>query len=105
MEVVQPGSEQYNPSFEEFDSGIDILVSPRKYIVWSTRMNTHILPEFVISFRFPSNLKSKEMGNIYGMFGILERTAYRNVLQLCTCRKSKDSASSNFLLLALMKVF
>ncbi|CAI9786832.1 unnamed protein product [Fraxinus pennsylvanica] len=60
MEVVRPGSEQYNPSSEEFDSGIDNLVSPRKYIGWSTRMNTHILPEFVVSFRIPSNLRRNQ---------------------------------------------
>ncbi|CAI9787300.1 unnamed protein product [Fraxinus pennsylvanica] len=60
MEVVRPGSEQYNPSSDEFDSGVDNLVSPRKYVVWATRMNTHILPEFVISFRIPSNLKRNQ---------------------------------------------
>ncbi|GMQ10314.1 hypothetical protein CsSME_00053367 [Camellia sinensis var. sinensis] len=53
MEVVQPGSEQCYPSSEEFDSGVDNLVTPKKYIVWSTHMNTHILPEYIISFRAP----------------------------------------------------
>ncbi|CAK7328915.1 unnamed protein product [Dovyalis caffra] len=56
-EVVHPGSDQYHPSSEEFDSGIDNLSSPKKYIVWSTHMNTHILPEYVISFRAPPCLK------------------------------------------------
>ncbi|XP_061956684.1 probable inactive poly [ADP-ribose] polymerase SRO5 [Populus nigra] len=56
-EVVHPGSDQCRPSSEEFDSGMDNLSSPRKYILWSTHMNTHILPEFVISFRAPSRLK------------------------------------------------
>lgn len=51
METVLPNSEQYNPSCEEFDSGVDDLASPRKYIVWSSRMNTHILPEYVVSFK------------------------------------------------------
>ncbi|KAL2465337.1 putative inactive poly [ADP-ribose] polymerase SRO5 [Abeliophyllum distichum] len=60
MEVVSCGSEQDNPSSEEFDSGVDNLMSPRKYIVWSTRMNTHILPEFVISFRTSSNFKGNQ---------------------------------------------
>ncbi|XP_022865135.1 probable inactive poly [ADP-ribose] polymerase SRO5 [Olea europaea var. sylvestris] len=60
MEVVRPDSKQANPSSEEFDSGVDNLVSPRNYIVWSTRMNTHILPEFVISFRIPSNFKRNQ---------------------------------------------
>ncbi|KAB5532014.1 hypothetical protein DKX38_018684 [Salix brachista] len=57
-EVVHPGSDQCHPSSEEFDSGMDSLSSPKKYIVWSTNMNTHILPEFVISFRAPSRLKA-----------------------------------------------
>ncbi|ONI08365.1 hypothetical protein PRUPE_5G173700 [Prunus persica] len=56
-EVVHPGSEQYHPSSEEFDSGVDNPIAPKKYIVWSTYMNTHILPEYVISFRAPTCLK------------------------------------------------
>lgn len=56
-EVVHPGSDQYHPSSDEFDSGMDNLSSPKKYIVWSAHMNTHILPEYVISFSAPSSLK------------------------------------------------
>ncbi|KAF5459894.1 hypothetical protein F2P56_019805, partial [Juglans regia] len=55
-ELVQIGSEQCHPSSEEFDSGVDNLSAPGKYIVWSTSMNTHILPEFIVSFRAPSCL-------------------------------------------------
>lgn len=51
MELIHPGSERHEPHYAEFDSGVDDLVSPKKYIVWSTNMNTHILPELVISFR------------------------------------------------------
>ncbi|KAF5957506.1 hypothetical protein HYC85_004731 [Camellia sinensis] len=55
-ELVHPGSEQFHPSSEQFDSGVDNLVSPKKYIVWSTHVNTHILLEYIISFRvtYPS---------------------------------------------------
>ncbi|XAR50180.1 NAD(+) ADP-ribosyltransferase [Bertholletia excelsa] len=52
-ELVHPGSKQCHPSSEEFDSGVDNLLAPKKYIVWNTHMNTHILPEYVISFRAP----------------------------------------------------
>ncbi|XVE57149.1 hypothetical protein DITRI_Ditri04bG0068500 [Diplodiscus trichospermus] len=55
-EVVQPGSKQCHPSSDEFDSGVDDLYSPKKYILWSTHMNTHILPEFILSFKAPSSL-------------------------------------------------
>uniref|UniRef100_A0A822YPT1 Poly [ADP-ribose] polymerase n=1 Tax=Nelumbo nucifera TaxID=4432 RepID=A0A822YPT1_NELNU len=57
MEEVRSGSEQFHPSSEEFDSGVDNLLAPRKYIIWSTHMNTHILPEYVISFSAPPCLE------------------------------------------------
>ncbi|KAL1564960.1 putative inactive poly [ADP-ribose] polymerase SRO5 [Salvia divinorum] len=60
METVLLGSDQYNPSCEEFDSGVDDLSSPRKYIVWSSRMNTHILPEYVLTFKASSNHREKQ---------------------------------------------
>lgn len=61
-EVVLPGnSEQYHPSSHEYDSGVDKLFAPKKYIVWSTHMNTHILPEYVISFRAPTCLKGMQI--------------------------------------------
>nr|GLL18579.1 probable inactive poly [ADP-ribose] polymerase SRO5 isoform X1 [Ipomoea trifida] len=59
MEVVASGSGQWHPSSQEFASasasGVDDLVSPSKYIVWSSNMNTHILPQYVISFRLCSS--------------------------------------------------
>ncbi|XP_020523292.1 probable inactive poly [ADP-ribose] polymerase SRO2 isoform X2 [Amborella trichopoda] len=51
MELVPTGSEQFHPSSEEFDSGVDNPITPSRYIVWSTHMNTHILPEYVVSFK------------------------------------------------------
>ncbi|GER56843.1 WWE protein-protein interaction domain protein family [Striga asiatica] len=51
MEVVNPFSGQENPSFEAFDNGVDDLTHPKKYLVWHTKMNTHVLPDFVVSFR------------------------------------------------------
>lgn len=59
LEVVRPGSQQSHPSSSEFDSGVDKLVSPKKYIVWGTQMNTHILPQFVITFRTQSYTEGK----------------------------------------------
>ncbi|XP_054807360.1 probable inactive poly [ADP-ribose] polymerase SRO5 [Prosopis cineraria] len=52
-ELVHPGSEQCHPSYEDYDSGADNLSAPTKYVVWCSRMNTHVLPEYVISFRIP----------------------------------------------------
>ncbi|KAK9104459.1 hypothetical protein Scep_021303 [Stephania cephalantha] len=53
LEVVLPGSVQFHPSSDEFDSGADSLENPGKYIVWSTNMHSHVLPEFVVSFKAP----------------------------------------------------
>lgn len=57
MEVVHPGSKQFHPSSENFDSGVDDPENPRHYIVWSMNMNTHIYPEYVVSFKVPANLQ------------------------------------------------
>ncbi|KAK2970860.1 hypothetical protein RJ640_006523 [Escallonia rubra] len=54
-ELVRPGTNQYHPSSKEFDSGVD-----QKYIVWSTNISTHILPEYVVSFRTPCCPKGRE---------------------------------------------
>ncbi|XVE85077.1 hypothetical protein DITRI_Ditri17bG0063200 [Diplodiscus trichospermus] len=53
QEVVTADSNQYLPSSPEFDSGVDNLSAPRKYIVWSSYMNSHILPCYIISFEAP----------------------------------------------------
>lgn len=58
-ELVAYGSDQFHPSSEEFDTGVDDLVSPRRLIVWSTHMNTHILPLYVVSFRLPPSWHRK----------------------------------------------
>ncbi|KAF3782017.1 putative inactive poly ADP-ribose polymerase [Nymphaea thermarum] len=56
-EQVKPGSEQFYPSSEEFDSGVDNKEKPGLYVMWGTHMNTHIFPEFVVSFKVPPPLQ------------------------------------------------
>ncbi|XP_059656880.1 inactive poly [ADP-ribose] polymerase RCD1-like [Cornus florida] len=51
MELVHPGSRQFHPSSENFDSGVDDLQNPNHYIVWNMNMNSHIYPEYVVSFK------------------------------------------------------
>lgn len=63
MEVIPAGSQQYHPSSDDFDSGVDNLSAPKRYIVWSTHMNTHILPEYVVTFRAPPCLKGEQFNN------------------------------------------
>ncbi|XP_022717382.1 inactive poly [ADP-ribose] polymerase RCD1-like isoform X2 [Durio zibethinus] len=57
MELLRPGSGQCLPRSEDVDSGVDDLQHPKYYIVWNMNINTHIYPEFVISFKLSSNAK------------------------------------------------
>ncbi|KAH9621184.1 hypothetical protein KSS87_002551 [Heliosperma pusillum] len=50
-ELVHIGSGQTHPSSDAFDSGVDSFDKPSKYVIWSTNMNTHILPEYIVTFK------------------------------------------------------
>ncbi|WCJ29093.1 Inactive poly [ADP-ribose] polymerase RCD1 [Euphorbia peplus] len=63
MEIVQPGSQQCHPSSERFDSGTDDLQNPSAYVVWNMNMNTHIYPEFVVSFKISSSAEEVRVGS------------------------------------------
>ncbi|EOA38302.1 hypothetical protein CARUB_v10009796mg [Capsella rubella] len=52
-ELINSGSKQSYPSSAEFDSGVDDLQNPRKYVIWSCNMNSYILPSYVVSFKSP----------------------------------------------------
>ncbi|XP_052172846.1 inactive poly [ADP-ribose] polymerase RCD1-like isoform X2 [Diospyros lotus] len=62
MELVQPGSSQFHPSSENFDSGVNDLQNPSHYVVWNMNMNTHICPEYVISFKMSHAAKEALVG-------------------------------------------
>ncbi|KAK4841779.1 hypothetical protein QYF36_010317 [Acer negundo] len=53
METVPAGSQQFQPSVKDYDSGVDNLAVPNRYIVWSCSMNSHIYISHIVSFRFP----------------------------------------------------
>jgi len=63
MELVNRGSKQSHPSCEDFDSGVDDLQNPSLYIIWNMNMNTHIYPEYVVSFKVSSNVEGFQVGN------------------------------------------
>lgn len=77
MEVVHPGSKQFHPSCENFDSGVDDLQNPRHYVVWSMNINTHIFPEYVVSFKVPANGE----GSVFKNDGKLENFKVNSTLQ------------------------
>ncbi|GAB2269844.1 hypothetical protein Dimus_004761 [Dionaea muscipula] len=64
VKVVHSHSKLSLSTFEEdFDTGVDNLQHPRRYIIRSTNMNMHILPEYVISFTAPSIAKGEPLCN------------------------------------------
>ncbi|CAH1415234.1 unnamed protein product [Lactuca virosa] len=67
MEVVLPGSKQFYPSDECFDSGVDNLENPNHFVVWNMNMNTHIYPEYTLTFKMSPSLTAQ--GNL-----IIERS-------------------------------
>ncbi|KAK6162188.1 hypothetical protein DH2020_002029 [Rehmannia glutinosa] len=63
MELVRCGSNQFFPSSEDFDSGVDRLQNPNHYVVWNMNMNSHIYPECVVSFKMTSDVEEPVCGN------------------------------------------
>ncbi|KAK6940311.1 WWE domain [Dillenia turbinata] len=51
VEKVDKGSKQSCPSNLNFDSGVDDLNDPKWYVVWCANMNSHILPEYIVSYK------------------------------------------------------
>lgn len=58
-ELVKPGSKQFQPTNENFDSGLDNFQTPKHYIIWDMNMHTHICPEYVVAFKLPD--KAREL--------------------------------------------
>ncbi|CAN0923998.1 Probable inactive poly [ADP-ribose] polymerase SRO2 [Linum grandiflorum] len=56
MEAVPAGSTQSAPSSVEFDNGVDDVANPRRFVVWSSFMNSHIFPAVVLSFKDRDNV-------------------------------------------------
>ncbi|XP_073019985.1 inactive poly [ADP-ribose] polymerase RCD1-like [Primulina eburnea] len=60
-EKIDAASRQSHPSSVEYDTGVDDLTSPKWYTVWYANMNTHIVPECVVSYR-PANVPGSVNG-------------------------------------------
>lgn len=54
VEVVLPGSKQFQPTNEIFDSGVDDLQKPKHYIIWDTNVHRHIYAEYAVIIKAPS---------------------------------------------------
>lgn len=54
MEPLGGDRAQFFTGGEEYDNGVDNVSSPKHYVVWNMNMNTHVCPEFVVSFKLLS---------------------------------------------------
>jgi len=61
MELLHPGTRQHHPSSSDYDSVVDDIHNPRNFIVWNMNMNTHIYPEFVVSFKVSSDFEGETL--------------------------------------------
>ncbi|KAM7260246.1 hypothetical protein ACFE04_015987 [Oxalis oulophora] len=63
MELLSSSRKQFHPSSKDYDSGVDNLENPKHYLVWSMNSNTHIYPEYVVSFKVSSNTQGHLVGS------------------------------------------
>ncbi|CAM9001659.1 unnamed protein product [Rhodiola kirilowii] len=54
VEPVHLGSDQFCPSSDQFDTGVDDILDPHVHIVWEANALTHIYPQYVVSFKLKS---------------------------------------------------
>lgn len=54
VEVVYPGSKQFQPTDETFDCGVDDLQKPKHYIIWDANVHSHIYAEYAVIINAPS---------------------------------------------------
>ncbi|XP_021832148.1 probable inactive poly [ADP-ribose] polymerase SRO3 [Prunus avium] len=72
VEKVEAGSQQCHPSSAEFDTGVDDLRNPKWYVVWSTNMNRHVLPDCVVSYRSSVRVPA-QMGRLCSIDALVSR--------------------------------
>jgi hypothetical protein len=54
VEVVLPGSMQFQPIAGIFDSGVDDLQKPKHYVIWDANVHRHIYAEYAVIIKSPS---------------------------------------------------
>jgi hypothetical protein len=54
VEVVLPGSMQFQPTAGIFDSGVDDLQKPKHYVIWDANVHQHIYAEYAVIIKSPS---------------------------------------------------
>lgn len=86
VEVVLPGSKQFQPSNESFDNGVDDLQNPQNYIIWDSNVHKHIFAEYAVIVKVPpvtngTNLDHPRPPTIFLLCYYLAKAIYLVLLQ------------------------
>ncbi|KAH0694230.1 hypothetical protein KY285_021327 [Solanum tuberosum] len=60
LEKVELGSKQLFRSSVDFDTGVDDLINPKLYVMWYHNMNTHILPQCIVSYKLDRHMPGQQ---------------------------------------------
>ncbi|CAH8354027.1 unnamed protein product [Eruca vesicaria subsp. sativa] len=90
-EEIISGSKQAYPSSVEFDSGVDDVQNPRKYVIWSSTMNSFILPTYIVTFKSPRL-------TVVSRGGFLDRPRVGFASLMSMLAKSMDGARMNLIM-------
>ncbi|KAK7247241.1 hypothetical protein RIF29_42120 [Crotalaria pallida] len=52
VEAVPAGSNQSKSSSKQYDTGVDDISAPRRHIIWTAFMNSHIHPAYMLTFKY-----------------------------------------------------
>ncbi|KAK7318898.1 hypothetical protein RJT34_03605 [Clitoria ternatea] len=52
VEAVPAGSKQSQPISKQYDTGVDDVSAPRRHIIWTAFMHSHIHPDYILSFKY-----------------------------------------------------
>ena len=58
-EAVDPGSQEFFPSSDVYDSGVDDCLNPKCYVMWPSHLSTHMRLEYLVSFKLSPDIRSK----------------------------------------------
>ncbi|KAJ4827066.1 hypothetical protein Tsubulata_022695 [Turnera subulata] len=108
LEKVEAGSKQSFPSSEDFDTGADDPKDPKSLVVWYSKMNMHLIPEGVVSFKSASHVQGQARGLACAKYYSFEKlfskirdslphTKVREVLTLYGTYRAREVAKDDFL--------
>jgi len=86
VEVVLPGSNQFQPSNESFDSGVDDLQNPKHYIIWDANVHKRVYAEYAVIVIVPPMINGTTLWIFFSLLFSLCDIIYPAQFIWCCCR-------------------